>query len=243
MSTAQMHGLFRSRPGLLAACSGERTARLRSRGSSGPPSAVGGIRNAKIAKASPEPASAAMSRDSLSHRSGEGAASTTAQAPRGPWRRACRADLGRARALLNKLCPEKFEAILANVLALGIRDAAELSIVIEVLRQVWEQPLYGDSFADLVFVLTEVYSRPGAALDFRRALLLAQRRFEGIWSSAVPPMPPSRTTSKLERRPASWQRFVFLVSTCSCCPSASCIRSCARCLRIQRDVPRAEPPS
>lgn len=120
-----------------------------------------------------------------------------AQAPQQAWKRGRTSGTeeltNRARALLNKLCPEKFEVILAKVLTLGIGDATRLSIVIEVLvRQVWEQPLYGDSFADLVFVLSRVFARcgpeGGPPLDFRRMLLNAcQHRFEEIWSRATGP--------------------------------------------------------
>lgn len=104
----------------------------------------------------------------------------------------------RARALLNKLCPEKFDAILKRVpdlgTGLGIGNEEQLGIVIDVLvRQVWDQPLYGDSFADLVFVLSEFYDRfrpgDGAPLDFRRMLLnTCKQRFEEILSSVTHPL-------------------------------------------------------
>jgi len=99
-----------------------------------------------------------------------------------------------ARALFNKLCPEKFDAILKKVLDLGIGNEEQLGIVIDVLvRQVWDQPFYGDSFADLVFVLSKFYARScpgdGAPLDFRCMLLNAcEQRFEEILSSVTHPV-------------------------------------------------------
>lgn len=87
----------------------------------------------------------------------------------------------KARALLNKLCPEKDETIIRQVVALINKYPNHLGVAIDVIvKQVWDQSVYGECFADLVFVLSEVFSRSQGD-DFRTLLLNScQDRFGAL---------------------------------------------------------------